>query len=74
MRIRNIHGDAHPGDLHHDGRTCDVIITLTSTRLTYPDGQHQEYAVLALLQLGSVREDIHKSFGDDVFADLRRLC
>lgn len=74
MRIRNIHGDAHPGDLHHDGRTCDVIITLTSTRLTYPDGQHQEYTVLALLQLGSVREDIHKSFSDDVFADLRRLC
>lgn len=51
-----------------------MIITLTSTRLTYPDGQHQEYTVLALLQLGSVREDIHKSFSDDVFADLRRLC
>lgn len=76
MRVRNIHGDASPGDLHYDGRRCDVLITLSSKRITYPDTGRQEHEVLVLLQLGTVREDIHKSFGvgEGVFADLRRLC
>jgi hypothetical protein len=74
VRVRNIHGDASPGDLHYDGGRCDVLITLSSKRIAYSGTGHPEHEVLVLLQLGTVREDIYKSFSDDVFADLRCLC